>query len=607
MCAHWTTYLAILLCLVGCNSKQIEELKSRFSPKSPAGSTPVSIPVAPACQNFRATIVKRFPEGTAVALGAPVTFEVKAEGCSSYQLVVSEAGPSLTIDFNSNTFFQRTYTTLSSSFIQKVKVRGMDQGQVVGEIEISSPPFSIGQGAGFDPSNTAFRCHALVTPSLIDIPVTPDYVPLEEPPMVDFLVTSNRPGKISKALNLAGAMSLQSGLPHPTGVSLKAKIASFGMRVVAFHVEEDGTNKVAQCDVQLLIRERVVMPPPPPRCQLFASPQNVPIGGEVRLTLLAYGLVAAADISGTPVPPLGGTIGISPLESGNAVASVVGPGGRAFCSASYTVQNPKPPCHIYYQTSNSRNCDAQNPEVFAVFVPPPTPALVNGKRPSSAVLEQAKFKINACNGTPIPDVFVYNGIPLKIKTGGMPGSIECPAFTARKSPLVVDTRSEGIQLIPPDQGPRFDLSADGQPRRYSWPANPASVMFLVYDKNSNGLIENVNELFGDNTVGPDGQKSPNGFDALKKHDADNNGRIGEEDPVFQKLQLWSDANRNGLTESGELYSLADKNIRYFDLKYDSIDERIDFYGNSIGERSFVVTKNGQFIRVYDLWFVSGGK
>ena len=127
----------------------------------------------------------------------------------------------------------------------------------------------------------------------------------------------------------------------------------------------------------------------------------------------------------------------------------------------------------------------------------------------------------------------------------------------------------------------------------------------MYDRDGDGKIESIDKMFGNNTKGPDGKKSVNGFEALKKYDANGDGFISAEDPIFAKLKLWVDANYNGVADPGELRPLSESGVEAIDLGYQEKTEMNDFYGNATLERSVVVLKDKSIRRIYDLWVVPG--
>ncbi|WP_153131528.1 VCBS repeat-containing protein [Dechloromonas hortensis] len=115
---------------------------------------------------------------------------------------------------------------------------------------------------------------------------------------------------------------------------------------------------------------------------------------------------------------------------------------------------------------------------------------------------------------------------------------------ARKvDPLVLNFSGNAAQLT--NQRFAFDLNADGSKEQINF-VGPGSG-FLVFDRNSDGRINDGKELFG--------PTSGDGFQELAALDDDKNGWIDESDAAYQQLQVWSRnaANKDqlqSLTESG---------------------------------------------------------
>ena len=72
--------------------------------------------------------------------------------------------------------------------------------------------------------------------------------------------------------------------------------------------------------------------------------------------------------------------------------------------------------------------------------------------------------------------------------------------------------------------------------------------FLALDKNSDGKINDGNELFG--------PQSGNGFSELGKYDSDNNGWIDENDSIFNNLRIWTKDSEG----NDKLFALGEKGI-----------------------------------------------
>jgi Ca2+-binding RTX toxin-like protein len=123
-------------------------------------------------------------------------------------------------------------------------------------------------------------------------------------------------------------------------------------------------------------------------------------------------------------------------------------------------------------------------------------------------------------------------------------------------PLVLDLTDTGLHLTDTSiAAPYFDINGNGFAARTGW-VQPSSGI-LALDKNDNGAIDNVGEMFG----GP----GLNGFAALAAYDLNADGVIDASDAVFSELKVWVDANGNAVTDPNELKSLADLDIVSIDL------------------------------------------
>jgi hypothetical protein len=181
---------------------------------------------------------------------------------------------------------------------------------------------------------------------------------------------------------------------------------------------------------------------------------------------------------------------------------------------------------------------------------------------------------------------------------------------SRVSPLIVSMNSEsrGIKLTSPLDGIQFDILGDNSfPRAHdkkqiSWLTDEDQEYYFIVLPNKQGRVLGIDEMFGDNTRGPDGKFAANGYAALAKYDDDRDAKITEDDEVFSELRLWKDSNRDGIADPNELYTLQEKNLTVIDLHYDKRYKETDQYGNQTLMKSVVKTEDGKLHLVFDLWF-----
>ncbi len=180
-----------------------------------------------------------------------------------------------------------------------------------------------------------------------------------------------------------------------------------------------------------------------------------------------------------------------------------------------------------------------------------------------------------------------------------------------ESPIIIRLGAGEIELTGPEI--RFDLANSGAPQLIGWTVVGVDEGFLVLDRDGDGQITSGRELFGNFTplsLDLTGQTAENGFVALAwfdsiAHGGNGDGWITESDAVFDRLQLWIDANHNGITDAGELHSLRSVGIGAISTQY-RLSRRLDQFGNEFRFRGMAHgTSMGRvgWHTIYDIFLV----
>lgn len=152
-------------------------------------------------------------------------------------------------------------------------------------------------------------------------------------------------------------------------------------------------------------------------------------------------------------------------------------------------------------------------------------------------------------------------------------------------------------------GKRAEAAPDRRPRerrrdrreRSAWVGGKEG--FLVRDLNGDGVINDRREMFG-NVLG-----FANGFDHLAALDGDGSGRLDGKDEAWADLRVWIDANTDGVTDRGELRTLAQLGITSIDVRAAEVHETIE--GQWISHRASF-TRGGKTRSIADVWFQTAG-
>ncbi|PSM52672.1 hypothetical protein CBLAS_0783 [Campylobacter blaseri] len=141
-------------------------------------------------------------------------------------------------------------------------------------------------------------------------------------------------------------------------------------------------------------------------------------------------------------------------------------------------------------------------------------------------------------------------------------------------PLVLDLDGDGIETLSLKDGVYFDHNGDGVKFKSSWVDKDDGL--LVIDKNSNGIVDNGNELFGNfSKLNSSNHLAINGFHSLKEYDTNSDSIIDINDEEFLNLKVWQDKNSDGISQSDELKTLDELGIKYLNTNFTNETKNID--------------------------------
>ena len=158
-----------------------------------------------------------------------------------------------------------------------------------------------------------------------------------------------------------------------------------------------------------------------------------------------------------------------------------------------------------------------------------------------------------------------------------------------RDPLVLDLADDGLEFVDlADSNAYFDMDGDGFAHNTAWLG--ANDGFLVYDKNNDRRINDVNELFGNPEM--------TGIEELSGYDSNDDNVIDANDKIYSQLEVWRDLNGDGISQEVELASLSDYRIESISL--DRQDEVVEDGDATIIGTSDYIRSDGSLGTVGDV-------
>ncbi len=123
-------------------------------------------------------------------------------------------------------------------------------------------------------------------------------------------------------------------------------------------------------------------------------------------------------------------------------------------------------------------------------------------------------------------------------------------------PVGIDLANNGLQLVSMDKSTAFfDMDDDGYRERTGW-VGPDDGL-LVIDLDGDGVIDKAKEI-SFKLWSPDATSDLDGLRLA--FDSNNDGVFNAQDARFSEFRIWQDQNQNGISEAGELTTLAERGL-----------------------------------------------
>ncbi|MDA5193673.1 cadherin domain-containing protein [Govanella unica] len=122
-------------------------------------------------------------------------------------------------------------------------------------------------------------------------------------------------------------------------------------------------------------------------------------------------------------------------------------------------------------------------------------------------------------------------------------------------PIVFDMDGNGLDIAAISASRTyFDMDGDGDRDRTSWTKGEDGILAL--DRDGNGKIEGISEI----SFVKDKEGAKTDLEGLAAFDSNGDGKLSALDDRFGEFRIWQDRNQDGISQAGELRTLAEAEI-----------------------------------------------
>ena len=164
-------------------------------------------------------------------------------------------------------------------------------------------------------------------------------------------------------------------------------------------------------------------------------------------------------------------------------------------------------------------------------------------------------------------------------------------FSITVAPVVIDLNRDGVlsysQAV-------IDVNHDGQLDHSAWVAPQDGV--LVWDQHHDGKVHDASQFM---FAAAPGETDLQGLAA--QFDTNHDGVFNAQDALFSEFAVWQDSNQNGVSDAGEVRSLADVGLTALSLQSDGVTRQSAPDVHEAG-RSTATASDGSSVLLGDVGF-----
>lgn len=157
-------------------------------------------------------------------------------------------------------------------------------------------------------------------------------------------------------------------------------------------------------------------------------------------------------------------------------------------------------------------------------------------------------------------------------------------------PIVLDLIGAGVRTLGIENGVLFDVDHSGTLKRTGWTGTTSGI--LVVDDGS-GSIKDASQMFSEyfggkagSNGGPGETRFKDSLGALRSVDANHDGVIDCNDPIWNTLRVWVDWNRDGKSDPDDLMTFDEWGIREIQVKPVSTEHSTQNGNEVLGRGTF---------------------